>query len=109
MSKSDEGEGEICLLFREQKGMSFLDGQKETKCDRGVEEFSLLLIKPKVMSLVDGPIYKDAIASSVRGIRPITYEAKSNVIGGQYPYKDAIGSSEVPINETIVTKGAMRH
>ena len=109
MSKSDEGEGEICLLFREQKGMSFLDSQKETKFDRGVEGFGLLLVKPKVMSFVDGPSYKDAIASSVRGIRPITYEAKSNVIGGQYPYKDAIGSSEVPINETIVTKGAMRH
>ena len=73
LSKSDEGEGEICLLFSEQKGMSFLDGQKETKCDRVVEGYSLLLVKPKVMSLVDGPIYKDAITSSVRGIWPTTY------------------------------------
>ena len=67
--------------------MSFLDSQKETKCERGVEEFSLLLIKPKVMSLVDGPIYKDAIASSVRGDWAHYLLSQSNVICIQYPCK----------------------
>ena len=67
--------------------MSFLDSQKETKFDRGVEGFGLLLVKPKVMSFVDGPPYKDAIASSVRGDWAHYLLSQSNVICGQYPYK----------------------